>query len=161
MIVIIGILLLFSSAFVLCRMAYLFYDRKLCFYNEFIVLLYFLRQKMSSSSVGISRILEEISGTQTLREIGLIENAITHGLYISYCQNEDKIVIDDEDKDMLRGFFSELGSNMLSAEIENITRCVSRLEQKYEQVRRDTPSKKKVSGTVIICSALLAIILIL
>ena len=155
-----GILLLLGSAVFLCKSAYSYYDRTLEYYREVLSFLYTVKQKISTSSTKITVILHDMDNLMLLCECGFIKKAGEQGVYTAYLSCEDKFMLDSEDKNILRGYFADMGKNMLCAEIENISRCITQLEAKYQTIMQQTPSKKKVSSTVIICIALLAVILI-
>ena len=89
-----------------------------------------------------------------------ILKARIEGVYRSYVEIENELLINRDDKKIIKACFFDMGKNMISAELENIDICLKSLEKNYETIKLRTSSDKRVNNTVIICVTLLVLILI-
>lgn len=154
-------LLLFASVFS-CIYSHSYLDKKDETYRELLSFLYTSKQKLSSSSAMLNSILTYTEEELIILEgVGFFKLAKESGLFSAFSSVAGKLLIENKDKKRLSDFFFDFGTNMLEAEIENITRCIADIESSYARVKNNIPDQKKVSSTVIICVTLLAIILII
>ena len=158
---ILGTMFLLLGACALCKSVFIKYDRTVQCYREFLRLLYSLRQKISSSALSVEQILESDDGYEVLVSSGFISTARKKGLSAGFSESEKMFCMDREDVDMLRKYFVGFGTDMLVAEIENLSMVIEQIEKKYDLIKDDIPSKKKIASTVIVCGALMLIILII
>lgn len=161
MLIITGVILIVLSSFMILRSFHSRCDKTLDEYVDFIFLLRYIRDKISFSSMHLSKILQQDIELKCLSKNQFLDDARSCGLYQAFLKNEDKFNIDASTKKELREYFFGIGSDMLVVEIEKLTRVLVTLEDKYKIMSDDSAVKKKISSTVIICSALLIIIFII
>ena len=158
---VVGASLLLSGAFILCRMTFRYYDRVCSCYADLLKLMYVLRQKIGTSSLSVSQILETEEGYSVLGETQFLIIAKDEGIARAFNKCEKDMPIDKEDKQILKRYFAKFGSEMISAELENLNMAIESLEAKYEKIKAENPPKKKIGSTMIVCFALMVIILII
>ena len=157
---IVGICMLLFCALYLCRMSGDYFERVEGEYREILSLLYTIKQKISTSGQRLSVILSNADGYILLNEYSFLGDARSFGLYSSFEKNKHKFIMKKDDKIILSDYFRDAGKGMLRSELENVEICIKELEKSHEKIKAESPSKKKVHNTLIICTALLCIILI-
>ena len=160
-ITLIGIAVLLSGAFLLCKITNDYYDHVCLYYAEFLKLLYTLRQKIRMSSLSPSQILDLEDGFVILKKCSFLSVARERGLSVAYSNCESEIQMEKEDKKLLKNYFNQFGSDLLPAEVENIGMVIEALEKKYSRILDENPSKKRISSTMILCCTLMLIIMII
>lgn len=137
------------------------YDRMLGEYDDLINLLSFIRDKILNCSMKLSVILSQNIELKYLSKLKFIDIARRKNLFGAYCEIEDKLSIDSSDKELLRGYFLNIGSDLYQIEMNRLTAVIDKLSNKREYLHTQCPEKKKVGSTLIVCSALLIIIFII
>ena len=154
-----AIVILFCSVFA-CVGSNRYFDKKINEYKEFLSLFYLLKHKISSSATKINDIMDGIDESEYTDLRSFILKARIEGVYRSYVEIENELLINRDDKKIIKACFFDMGKNMISAELENIDICLKSLEKNYETIKLRTSSDKRVNNTVIICVTLLVLILI-
>ncbi len=144
----------------MCKITFSYYDRVCSYYRELLKLLYSLRQKIGTSSLSLSQILDSEEGYIVLDENSFLSIARENGIAEAYSRCEKHFPVEKEDKLILRRYFSQFGFEMLSAELENLNIVIESFEKKFDKIKSDNPSKKRISSTMIVCCTLMLIILI-
>ena len=161
MLIIIGVLLISFASFVLVRSFHCRYDKTLDEYEDLLLLLRYIRDKIANSSMHISNILSQNIELRSMSGTSFLKEARKDGLFKAFLKNEQKFNIDETIKIQLRDYFRVIGSDLLVVEIDKLTRVLEAIEGKYKIMCDESAVKKKISSTVIICSALLIIIFII
>lgn len=157
----VGVGIMLFCSVLLCRAVVSYYDRVLSFYEEVLRLLYLLRRKIGSCALTLDQILDAGEGFDHLDRCGFLSAARERGLLIAFFECEKQFVIEDGDKELLRRYFSDFGSDMMSAELENLSLLIDEFEKKSKQIREEIPKKKKVSSAMIVCTTLMLVIMII
>ena len=155
-----GSVFLLSGALILCKVSFGYYDRLSACYGDFLRLLCSIRQKIGTSSLSISQILDADEGYTVLGNTQFFAVAKKKGLCEAFMQCENNLPVREDDKRMLERYFSQFGSDMLAAELENLNDVIERLDNKRKQIEAEAPSKKRITSTMIVCGFLMIIILI-
>lgn len=137
------------------------YDKTEYSYRDILTLLYVMKDKISAHSMPLSSILNVSIQLPYLSEIDFVETARESGFVYALENNRNKLMIDEQDYEMLYNFFLSLGCSTRSYVLENLSCTIKELEKKYEQTKALTIQKKKVSSTVIVCSFLILIIFLI
>ena len=134
------------------------YDRIIGEYDDFILLLNFIKDKISNSSMKMNDILAQEIDLVYLNKLDFLANARRINVYSAYKQIEEKILIYDTDKKLLGDYFLNMGTDLLQIEMNRLSTVIKKLSDNRDVILSQCPEKKKVGSTLIVCSALLIII---
>lgn len=130
-------------------------------YRDILILLNVIKEKISAHSMPLSAIMNLSIDLPYLSEIGFIESVREEGFLNALESNRDKMIVDEQDYELLLNYFRSFGLSTRSHELENLCSTIKELERKYEQTKSLTSQRKKVSGTLIVCSYLILIIFLI
>ena len=155
---IIGVVMIAISVLVFCISVNRYHEFKSKIYAELCYLLTLLNNKMNVTNSKVSDIISDIEPPHYLNSIKFLDDAKTNGLYKAFSIHADKMYLDKSDRELLSGYFKDMGYEHITLENEKLEVCLAQLKKKSALIKNELNKKKKVSDTVIVCIGMLVIL---
>ncbi len=143
----IGIFLIGISVLIFSKERIKKRERRLLFLEEMLEFIDFMRIEIGCYLRPISKISEGFS-SRALDGIGFFENIRKIGLYPAYLECERHILPTEQEKNLLRRFFSTVGKGYIQDEIKLIGATVEDFSRMLNLERAAMPKEKKITMTL-------------
>ena len=157
---------LFGAFFVLCLSAYLAFGgsrvfrERLLQMDGFLLLLRHIRERIACFRTPKGEILESFQNPALLRA-GFLSALDGGDLASALAASHDRLYLDEGELAILSEFADGLGGGFADEEILRCDLAISRLESAIAARREATPRIAKLYRTVVLCSALAVVIVLI
>ena len=143
----IGVILIGFSMLVLSKERIKKRERRLLLLEETLAFIDFMRIEIGCYLRPISKISEGFS-SPLLGGTGFFENIRKKGLYPAYLECESQILPTEEEKKLLRRFFSTVGKGYIQDEIKLMSLTSEEFSRMLDKERAAMPKEKKITMTL-------------
>ncbi|MBE6636333.1 MAG: hypothetical protein E7618_00845 [Ruminococcaceae bacterium] len=128
--------------------------------ESFLRLARLIRTRIECFHQPLAKIYADFSDP-SLNSSGFIASLRENGLITALIQTKDRLGLSEESFSLLSEFAAELGKSPADDQVRHCDRSIRALEERYQQLRQDLPTKMRLARTLSAAAAAMTIILLL